>query len=91
MFHSRLAFADSQKDLCQEPLALPDAVDALKAGKVDALAYDDTIPNGVIRDLAATPSMTIKLFDHGEAIARYENDTGGSMIEELFPGGPILG
>ncbi|MFQ5801953.1 MAG: TAXI family TRAP transporter solute-binding subunit [Candidatus Methylomirabilales bacterium] len=82
---------DPGKDIRQEPLTLPEAVTALKAGTIDALAQDDTIPNEVIRDLAATPGMTIRLLNHGEAALKMRERYGriyhrGTIPQGTYPG-----
>ncbi|MFQ5803660.1 MAG: TAXI family TRAP transporter solute-binding subunit [Candidatus Methylomirabilales bacterium] len=82
---------DPGKDIRQEPLALPEAVKALKAGKIDALAQDGTIPNRAIRDLAATPGMTIRLLNHGEAVLKMRARYGRAYHRGTIPGGTYPG
>ncbi len=82
---------DPGKDIHQEALALPEAVKALKAGKIDALAQDDTIPNRAIRDLAASPGMTIKLLNHGEAVLKMRARYGRAYHRGTIPGGTYSG
>ena len=82
---------DPAKDLRGEPLALPEAVEALKAGRIDALAQDDIVPNGAIHDLATTSEMTIKLLSHGEAIFKIREQYGpiydrGTIPRGAYPG-----
>lgn len=82
---------DAATDLRAEPLTLPEAVEALRAGRIDALIQDDTIPIGVIRDLAATPGMKIKLLSHADAISKMRERYGpiydrGTIHRGTYPG-----
>ncbi len=70
---------------------MPEAVEALKAGKIDALVQDDTIPNGVIWNLAATPGMTIKLLSHADAISKMQERYGPIYYQGTIPRGAYPG
>ncbi len=82
---------DPGKDIRQEPLALPEAVKALKAGKVDAIAQDDIIPSRPIGDLAISPGMTIRLLDHGEAVPKIAGGYRQMYYRGTIPGGTYAG
>lgn len=46
----------------------PEAALALKDGKIDAFAWDATLPGKAILDLAAVPGIKIRLLSSGEAV-----------------------
>jgi TRAP transporter TAXI family solute receptor len=46
----------------------PEAAQALKEGKIDAFAWDATLPGKAIVDLTATPGIKIRLLSSGEAV-----------------------
>ena len=48
----------------------PEAAQALKDGKLDAFAWDATLPGKAIFDLAATPGIKIRLLNTGDAVPK---------------------
>ena len=82
---------DTERDIRRESLAGEEAIAALKGKRVDAFGWVDMVPNGTIRDLAATSGRAIKLLDHGEALPKLEAKYGhiyhrGTIPKEAYPG-----
>jgi TRAP transporter TAXI family solute receptor len=48
----------------------PEAAQALKDGKLDAFAWDATLPGKAIVDLAGTPGIKIRLLNTGDAVEK---------------------
>lgn len=48
-------------------LDYPESAAALKDGQVDAFLFNTAVPATLIRDLAATPGVKVKLIPHGDA------------------------
>jgi uncharacterized protein len=82
---------DASRDLREEPLDLSAAVNALKAGKIDAWVQDGPIPNMAIRDLAATPGMAVQLLSNAEAIPRMRDPYGRVYGRGMIPKGTYAG
>ena len=48
----------------------PEAAQALKEGKIDAFAWDATLPGKAIVDLTTTPGIKVRLLSSGEAVSQ---------------------
>jgi uncharacterized protein len=68
-----------------------DAAQALKEGKLDACAWDATLPGKPIVDLAATPGIRIRLLDTGAAVAKMVAKYRPFYYVAPIPKGPYPG
>jgi len=69
----------------------PEAAQALKEGKLDAFAWDATLPGKAIVDLAATPGIRIRLLNTGDAVPKMVTKYGpfyyvGPIPKGTYPG-----
>jgi TRAP transporter TAXI family solute receptor len=69
----------------------PEAAQALKDGTLDAFAWDATLPGKAIVDLAATPGITIRLLNTGEAVPRMVTKYGPFYFVAPIPQGTYPG
>jgi len=78
---------DKDKDIRRERLSAAESVNALKDGKIDAFIFGAAMPVAAITDLGASPGVTMKLIDHGEAVSKM-NGAGGAVYSrgEIPPG-----
>jgi len=69
----------------------PEAAQALKEGKLDAFAWDATLPGKAIVDLAATPGIKIRLLSTGDAVAQMLAKYGPFYFAAPIPKGTYPG
>jgi uncharacterized protein len=69
----------------------PEAAQALKEGKLDAFAWDATLPGQAIVDLAATPGIKIRLLSTGEAVPQMVAKHGPFYFVAPIPKGTYPG
>jgi TRAP transporter TAXI family solute receptor len=69
----------------------PEAAQALKEGKLDAFAWDATLPGKAIVDLAATPGIKIRLLDTGDAVPKMVTKYGPFYFAAPIPKGTYQG
>ena len=69
----------------------PEAAQALKEGKLDAFAWDATLPGRAIVDLAATPGIKIRLLPTGDAVRQLVTKYGPFYFAALIPKGTYPG
>ena len=67
---------DPDKDLTRERLSISEAAGALKDRKIDAFFWVGGLPTAAVTDLAATPGIKIKLFSHGDVVAKMREEYG---------------
>lgn len=69
----------------------PEAAKALKEGKLDAFAWDATLPGKSVMDLAATPGVRIRLLATGDAVPRMVEKYGPFYFAAPIPKGTYPG
>jgi TRAP transporter TAXI family solute receptor len=69
----------------------PEAAQALKDGKLDAFAWDATLPGQAILDLAATPGIKIRLLPTGDAVRQMVAKHGPFYFVAPIPKGTYPG
>jgi uncharacterized protein len=69
----------------------PEAAQALKDGKLDAFAWDATLPGKAIVDLAATPGIKIRLLNTGDAVPKMVTKYGPFYFAGPIPKGTYPG
>jgi TRAP transporter TAXI family solute receptor len=69
----------------------PEAAQALKDGKLDAFAWDATLPGQAIFDLAATPGIKIRLLSTGDAVRQMVTKYGPFYFVAPIPKGTYPG
>lgn len=69
----------------------PEAAQALKEGKLDAFAWDATLPGKAIVDLAATPGIKIRLLSTGDAVPQMLAKYGPFYFAAPIPKGTYPG
>jgi uncharacterized protein len=69
----------------------PEAAQALKDGRLDAFAWDATLPGKAIVDLAATPGIKVRLLDTGDAVAKMVAKYGPFYYAAPIPKGTYPG
>ncbi len=79
------------KDMTRERLSVAESVAALKDRKIDAFFWVGGVPTPSITDLAATPGITIKLVNHGEAADNLRKKYGpiyiqNQILANAYPG-----
>ena len=79
------------KDITRDRLGASESAGALKDGKIDAYFWDGGIPTASITDLGATPGVTLKLINHGDAVAKMTAKYGplysaGVIPAKSYPG-----
>ena len=67
------------------------AAEALKDGWLDAFALDSALPIPVIRELAATPGIRVRLIPTGNAVPRITTRYGPFYFVATIPKGTYLG
>src|SRR5215468_8841012 len=78
---------DKDKDLKRERLGVAESVDALKDRKIDAFFWVGGLPTAAVTDLAATPSVKIKLIDHDDTVAKMNAKYGELYASDVIPVG----
>jgi hypothetical protein len=79
------------KDMTRERLSVAESVSALKDRKIDAFFWVGGVPTPSITDLAATPGITVKLINHGEAADNLRKKYGPIYIQNQILANPIPG
>jgi TRAP transporter TAXI family solute receptor len=69
----------------------PEAAQALKEGKIDAFAWDATLPGKAIVDLAAMPGIKIRLLSSGDVVPRMVAKHGPFYFVAPIPKGTYPG
>jgi hypothetical protein len=69
----------------------PEAAQALKEGKLDAFAWDATLPGQAIVDLARTPGIKIRLLNTGDAVSQMVAKFGPFYFTAPIPKGTYPG
>jgi TRAP transporter TAXI family solute receptor len=69
----------------------PEAAQALKDAKLDAFAWDATLPGQAIRDLAATPGIKIRLLNTADAVPQMVAKHGPFYFVAPIPKGTYPG
>lgn len=69
----------------------PEAAQALKEDKLDAFAWDATLPGKAILDLAATPGMKVRLLSTGDAVRQMVTKYGPFYFVAPIPKGTYPG
>lgn len=71
-------------------LDYPESAAALKDGKADAFLFNTAVPATLIRDLAATPGIKVRLIPHGDAapklVAKHPYYFAASIPRGTYPG-----
>ncbi len=62
-----------------------DAAAALKNGRLDAFAVDCALPSAVVRDLATTPGLTVRLISTGDAVPKITERHGPFYFVAAIP------
>jgi TRAP transporter TAXI family solute receptor len=82
---------DPKKDIKQERLGAAESVNAIKDRKIDAFFWVGGVPTAAITDLAATPGIKVKLFDHSEAISAMNAKYGPLYVTGIIPANSYSG
>jgi TRAP transporter TAXI family solute receptor len=69
----------------------PEAAQALKEGKIDAFAWDATLPGKAILDLVAVPGIKIRLLSSGEVVPQMVAKYGPFYFVAAIPKGTYPG
>lgn len=69
----------------------PEAAQALKEGKLDAFAWDATLPGQAIVDLSRTPGVKIRLLNTGDAVSQMVAKYGPFYFVAPIPKGTYPG
>ena len=62
-----------------------DAAQALKSGQIDAFAVDSALPSPVVRDLATTRGLKVRLIPTGDAVAKITERHGPFYFVAAIP------
>jgi len=73
------------KDMTRDRLGAAESAGAIKDGKIDAYFWDGGIPTASITDLGATPGVTLKLINHGDAVAKMREKYGPLYVKGTIP------
>jgi uncharacterized protein len=65
----------------------PEAAQALKEGKLDAFAWDATLPGKAIIDLASSPGIRVRLLSTGDAVSQMLSKYGPFYFAAPIPKG----
>ncbi len=82
---------DRDKDMKRERLSVAESVNAIKDRKIDAFFWVGGLPTAAVTDLAATPGVTMKLVDHGDAVAAMNARYGKLYSPSTIPVGAYPG
>jgi uncharacterized protein len=82
---------DPKKDIKQERLSAAESVNAIKDRKIDAFFWVGGVPTAALTDLAATPSVKMKLLDHGEFAEAMNKKYGPLYVRGAIPAGSYAG
>ena len=82
---------DPEKDVKRERLSVAESANALKDRKIDAFFWSGGVPTAAITDLAATPGMSVKLLDHGDAVQKLAGKYGKLYAKGVIPAGSYSG
>jgi uncharacterized protein len=86
-----LAGIGMEREVGLVPVPAQSAAAALRERWVDALAVLDTVPSGVVLELAGTPSPGIRLLDQGAALAEIDAAQGPVVYHRSMPAGTYEG
>src|SRR5882762_9093448 len=78
---------DKDKDMRRERLGAAESVNAIKDRKIDAFFWVGGLPTAAITDLAATPSVKMKLIDHSDMVDKMNAKYGDLYAASLIKSG----
>ncbi len=73
------------KDVKRDRLSVVESANALKDGKIDAFFWVGGIPTAAVLDLAATPGISMKLVNTGDALPKIFQKYGQIYVKEVIP------
>jgi TRAP transporter TAXI family solute receptor len=76
---------DPDKDMTRDRLGASESAGAIKDGKIDAYFWDGGVPTASVTDLGATPGVTLKLINHGDAVAKMREKYGPLYVKGTIP------
>lgn len=76
---------DPAKDVTAQRLGLPESVDAMKAGTIDALVWSGGLPTGGITDLTTSLGKNVKLLPIAELLPKMQQKYGAIYTQAPIP------
>jgi TRAP transporter TAXI family solute receptor len=76
---------DPAKDVTAQRLGLPESVDAMKAGTIDALVWSGGLPTGGITDLTTSMGKNVKLLPIGDLLPKMQEQYGSIYTQAPIP------
>ena len=76
---------DKDKDMRRERLGVAESTNAIKDGKIDAYFWVGGLPTAAVTDLAASPSIKLKLVDHSDVVDAMNKKYGGIYATGVIP------
>ena len=83
---------DPRRDITRYALSVTESAGSLKDGKIDALFWSGGLPTAAIRELAATPGLSIDLLRSDDVLPALQRDYGRGLYElAVIPGATYAG
>lgn len=76
---------DPAKDVTAQRLGLPESVDAMKSGSIDALVWSGGLPTGGITDLTTSMGKNVKLLPITDLLPAMQDKYGAVYSEGTIP------
>ncbi|TCO43491.1 hypothetical protein EV646_11267 [Kribbella antiqua] len=76
---------DPAKDVTAQRLGLPESVDAMKSGSIDALVWSGGLPTGGITDLTTSMGKNVKLLPIGDLLPALQQKYGTIYAQDSIP------
>ncbi|GAA1606135.1 TAXI family TRAP transporter solute-binding subunit [Kribbella hippodromi] len=76
---------DPAKDVTAQRLGLPESVDAMKSGSIDALVWSGGLPTGGITDLVTSMGKGVKLLPLADLLPKLEEKYGSIYAQAPIP------
>jgi TRAP transporter TAXI family solute receptor len=73
------------KDIKRDRLSVVESANALKDGKIDAFFWVGGLPTAAILDLAATPNISMRLVNTGDALPKIFQKYGQIYVKATIP------
>jgi TRAP transporter TAXI family solute receptor len=83
---------DPRRDITRYALSVTESAGSLKDGKIDALFWSGGLPTAAIRELAATPGLSIDLLPSDAVLPALQRDYGRGLYNlAVIPGATYSG
>jgi TRAP transporter TAXI family solute receptor len=76
---------DPAKDVTAQRLGLPESVDAMKSGSIDALIWSGGLPTGGITDLTTSMGKDVKLIPIADLLPKLKQAYGDIYYQDSIP------